>query len=145
MHGRTYSFLFLEYTTPSSYGSTTTSSGSLSADGELIVAGPTIAASHTETKEDTENGWPQPIAAKFTLNGTTKDGKAVTAEISGNLAGLADKVDVMAEVPGFVKQIVAGAVGTKPYIYQVYLQCLCSYQFITDQVQTVWTEIAPRD
>ena len=28
-------------------------------------------------------------------------------------------VDVMAEVPAFVKQIVAAAAGTKPYIYQV--------------------------
>ena len=88
-------------------------------DGKLIIAGPTTAASHTETKEDTENGWPTPTAAKFTLTGTTGDGKTVSAEINGKLGGLADKVDVMAEVPGFVKQIVAGAVGTKPYIYQV--------------------------
>lgn len=127
MHCMTHSFLFLEYTTPPSYGSTTISSGSLSVDGKLIIAGPTTAASHTETKEDTENGWPQPTAARFTLNGVTKADKASSAEIKGNLGGLADKVDVMAEVPGFVKQIVAGAVGTKPYIYQVSFRYLRLY------------------
>ena len=119
MQSKTHSFVFMEYITPPSYGSTTVSTGCLAVDGEIIIAGPAIAASHTETKEDTENGWQQPTAAKLQLKGTTKDGKAVTAEISGSLGGLLDKVDVMAEVPGFVKQIVAGAVGTKPYIYQV--------------------------
>ena len=38
--------------------------------------------------------------------------------MDSNLGTYTDRVDVMAEVPGFVKKIVAGAAGTKPYIYQ---------------------------
>ena len=42
------------------------------------------------------------------------------AVIEGPLDQRLDRIDVMAEVPGFVKKIVGAAVGTKPYIYQVY-------------------------
>ena len=56
---------------------------------------------------------------KYEWHGKTKDGKEVTAVMEGQLEKRLDKVDVMAEVPKFVKQFVAGAVGTKPYIYQV--------------------------
>ncbi len=45
------------------------------------------------------------------------DGKEFSAELAGPL-GEPDRVDVMAEVPGFVKAIVASAAGTRPYIYQ---------------------------
>jgi hypothetical protein len=38
--------------------------------------------------------------------------------LAGPLGDRLDRVDIMAEVPGFVKNIVAAAVGTKPYIYQ---------------------------
>ena len=58
------------------------------------------------------------MAATYQLDGMTKEGKAVSVKISGKIKNL-DRVDVMAEVPGFVKDIVAGTVGTKPYIYQV--------------------------
>jgi hypothetical protein len=51
--------------------------------------------------------------------GKTKDGKAVEAVLVGPLDDRLDRVDVMAHVPGFVKQIVAASAGTKPYIYQV--------------------------
>lgn len=49
----------------------------------------------------------------------TKDGQAVEAVLETDFEDRLDRIDVMAEVPGFVKQIVAGAAGTKPYIYQV--------------------------
>ena len=88
-------------------------------DDKIIIAGPAAAAKHTETEEDADNGWLRPTEASFSIEGKTEDGKAVTVDVGGNLGPLRDKVDVMAEVPGFVKQIVAGAVGTKPYIYQV--------------------------
>jgi hypothetical protein len=36
----------------------------------------------------------------------------------GEEIGLIEKVDVMAEIPGFVKAVVSYMAGTKPYIYQ---------------------------
>ena len=36
----------------------------------------------------------------------------------GNLGKRRDRIDVMAEVPGFIKKIAETAAGTRPYIYQ---------------------------
>jgi len=117
--GPTYSAIMMEFTTPPSYGSTVVNVGGIAKDGELITAGSSNTATHTSSKQDTENDWPEPLEVKFTWSGKAKDGKSVEAIMEGSLDERLDKVDVMAEVPGFVKKIVAGAVGTKPYIYQV--------------------------
>ena len=109
----------MEYTTPPSYGSTVVSVGGIATDGEIVCAGSGHSAQHTEIKEDPDNEWPEPGAVKFLWNGNTKDGKPVRAELVGSLGKRLDKVDVMAKVPGFVKTIVGGVAGTKPYIYQV--------------------------
>jgi len=117
-----FSAVMMEYTTPASYGSTVVNVGGLVRDGEIICAGSSNSAEHTETKADTVNDWPEPTAVKFNWSGKTKDGKEVTAELAGPLGDRLDRVDIMAEVPGFVKNIVAAAVGTKPYIYQYYVK-----------------------
>lgn len=120
--GPTYSAVMMEYTTPPSYGSTVVNVGGIARDGEIITAGSSSSATHTSAKQDTENDWPEPLEVKFTWSGKTKDGKSVEAIMEGPLDERLDKIDVMAEVPGFVKKIVAGAAGTKPYIYQVSLK-----------------------
>ena len=115
-----YTAILMEYTTPPSYGETKVAVGGIVKDGEIIFAGasPLLKAEHTEIKGDPDNDWPEPSAAAFTWDGKTKDGKDVHAELKGALGPRTDRVDVMGEVPKFVKQIVAGAAGTKPYIYQ---------------------------
>ncbi|CCH58151.1 hypothetical protein TBLA_0A03520 [Henningerozyma blattae CBS 6284] len=40
------------------------------------------------------------------------------AKVDANLVTMVERVDVMNEIPQFVKNIVSGVVGTKPYIYQ---------------------------
>lgn len=117
--GKEYSAIMMEHTTPPSYGSTVVNVGGIVKDGEIITAGCTNKATHTRTKQDDQNSWPEPEAARFEWSGKTKDGKPVEALLETELEDRLDKIDVMAEVPGFVKQIVAGAAGTKPYIYQV--------------------------
>lgn len=117
--GSKYSAVMMEFTTPPSYGSSVVNVGGIVSDSEIITAGSTNSATHTATKGDSQNDWPEPTAIKFVWSGKTKDGKQVDATLEGPLDEKLDKVDVMAEVPAFVKKIVAGAVGTKPYIYQV--------------------------
>ncbi|KAI6785425.1 Survival factor-like protein [Emericellopsis cladophorae] len=116
--GPKYSAIMMEFTTPESYGNTTVNVGGIVKDGEIIAAGCLNKATHTAVKEDTDNDWPEPKGVRFTWNGKNKEGKAVEGVIEGPIGDRTDRVDVMAEVPGFVKTIVASAAGTKPYIYQ---------------------------
>lgn len=116
--GPNYSGLMMEFTTPPSYGSTVVNVGSITKDGEIIYAGCSNQAIHKAIKQDDENDWPEPTEVKWVWVGKTKDSKDFGAVIEGPLGDRVDRVDVMAEVPGFVKKIVAGAAGTKPYIYQ---------------------------
>jgi hypothetical protein len=113
-----YSAVLMNFTTPASYASTVVTVGGIATDGQLLMAGTDGDVKHTATKQDSDNDWPEPTSASYHWSGKTADGKDVTAEISGPLGTKYDRVDVMAEVPGFVKTIVASAVGTKPYIYQ---------------------------
>jgi hypothetical protein len=108
----------MEFTTPASYASTVVRVSGIATDDKLLTAGTGGDVKHTATKQDSDNDWPEPTSASYHWAGKTSDGKEVTADLSGALGAKYDRVDVMAEVPGFVKAIVATAVGTKPYIYQ---------------------------
>ena len=109
----------MEYTTPPSYGSSIVNVGGLVQDGEIICAGSSNSVLYTDVKGDPDNDWPEPGAVQFLWSGRNKNGDPVTAELSGSLGTRLDRVDVMAEVPRFVKNIVGNVAGTKPYIYQV--------------------------
>ncbi|KFA74202.1 hypothetical protein S40288_06276 [Stachybotrys chartarum IBT 40288] len=116
--GPNHSAVLMEFTTPPSYGTTTVNVGVIAKDNEIIYAGASNVATHTQVEQDQEVGWPEPKAVKFAWSGKNKESKPVEAVIEGSLGPRTDRVDIMAEVPGFIKTIVAGAVGTKPYIYQ---------------------------
>lgn len=106
-----YSAVVMEFTTPPSYGTTKVSLGMvLNSKGEVLVASKNIDTKHLNDKQDEESGWevPQEISYDF-------DNKV---QIKGELKNLIERVDVMAEIPGFVKSIASAASGTKPYIYQ---------------------------
>ncbi|KAJ5832376.1 oxidative stress survival Svf1-like protein [Penicillium riverlandense] len=114
----TYTAIMMEYTTPPSYGSTKVNVGGILKDGEIIYAGATNTVTHTASAQDSENDWPEPKSARYTWKGTTSDGKEVTAEVEGSLGPRLDRIDVMAQVPGFIKSIAGSVAGTRPYIYQ---------------------------
>lgn len=110
----------MDFITPPSYGETIVAVGAVVKNDKILFAGatPDTNTEHTEVKGDPENDWPEPGAVTFTWHGETADGKSGEAVLAGSLGPRTDRVDVMGEVPKFVKQIVAGAAGTKPYIYQ---------------------------
>ena len=115
----TYSAIMMKFTTPPSYGSTVVTVGGIAKDGEIVYAGSGTTVTHTKVNTDPETEWPEPEAIKYEYSGKNKDGKDVSAVIEGPLDTRVDRVDIMAEVPGFVKSIISAAAGTKPYIYQV--------------------------
>lgn len=109
----------MEYTTPPSYGSTTVNVGGILKDGEIIYAGVGNSATHTASEQDPESEWPEPTSIKWSWDGKSADGQEVSAEVDGALGKRLDRVDVMGEVPGFIKTIAGSVAGTRPYIYQV--------------------------
>lgn len=104
----------MEFMTPPSYGSAKVTIGGIAEDGKIIHAGGQDPVQHISTKVDPETEWPAPEAAKFEWKA---DGKTV-ATISGSLLPRADRVDVLAQIPSFLKMIIAQAANTKPFIYQ---------------------------
>lgn len=118
--GPNHSAIMMEFITPPSYGNTVVNVGGIVKDGELIaVSSENNKVTHKASKKDTANDWPEPTQAEYDWSATSKDGKPVTAVIDATLGDRVDRIDIMAEVPGFVKTIVKAAAGTKPYIYQV--------------------------
>lgn len=109
----------MEYTTPPSYGSTNVNVGGIARDGEIICAGSSNSATHTAVSQDSDNDWPEPKSIKLEWTGKSTTNEDVSAEIVGSLGERLDRIDVLSHIPGFIKTVVGGVVGTKPYIYQV--------------------------
>ncbi|KAK9493463.1 oxidative stress survival, Svf1-like protein [Lipomyces doorenjongii] len=118
--GPTLSGVMMEFTTPPSYGSKIINVGAIARNNELFAATVENVAEHTKTKSDEANGWPEPLEVKFEWKGTSPDEAAtpVDALLEAPIPNLVERVDVMSEIPAFVKKVVAGVAGTKPYIYQ---------------------------
>jgi hypothetical protein len=108
----------MEFTTPPSYGNTVVNVGGIATDGQLIYAGVNNVAEHLEKKEDPEARWPEPTKAGYWWKGTTADDKHIEANLIGALGQRQDRIDIMAEVPLFVKKIAETTAGTRPYVYQ---------------------------
>ncbi|KAJ5690283.1 Survival factor 1 [Penicillium macrosclerotiorum] len=113
-----YSAIMMEYTTPPSYGSTKVNVGGILKDGEVVYAGVTNTATHTASQQDPESDWPEPTSIKWEWTGKTANGEDVSAVVDGLLGKRLDRVDVMGEVPGFIKTIAGSVAGTRPYIFQ---------------------------
>ncbi|KAK9469738.1 oxidative stress survival, Svf1-like protein [Lipomyces arxii] len=117
--GPTTSAIMMEFTTPPSYGSTVVNVGVVARGSEILAATVENKAVHTKITADRENDWPEPTDIKFEWHGKSPDDtKSLDASIEAPIPNLVERVDVMAEIPQFVKKIVAGVAGTKPYIYQ---------------------------
>lgn len=133
--GPTSSLVVMEFTTPPSYGSCTVGVAAVTRDDKLIYTSTDVKVDHIDAVED-EVGWPAPKKIAFTTKGPGVDetDEAVAAaeeapeadksvlyksKLTGDLEGhLVERVDVMAELPMFVKRVASGLSGTKPYIYQ---------------------------
>jgi hypothetical protein len=108
----------MEFTTPPSYGSTVVNVSGIATPSEILCAGGDGTATHTVIKGDAEVDWPEPGSVKYVFRGKTADGKDVEGILEGPLGERLNRVDVLENVPGFVKSLASAAVGTRPYIYQ---------------------------
>lgn len=115
-HSDHYSAIQMEFTTPKSYANTKVNIGIVTSNDKILVASINNDVIHVDSAVD-EVGWPVPKAIEFKYNKYTSNDEVV-ATVKGPLTNLVERVDVMAEIPQFVKTIVSGVAGAKPYIYQ---------------------------
>jgi hypothetical protein len=117
-HSKNVSAVVMEFTTPKSYASTKVSIAFVSNDNGILSVSVNNDVNHLGVNID-EVGWPQPSGIEFNLHGVDSKNKDISRDVKiyGDLK-LIERVDVMHEIPAFVKNIVSGVAGTKPYIYQ---------------------------
>jgi len=111
----------MEFTTPPSYGTQTVNVGMVFRNSVLLQGTTSATVEHTTTKMDPVTLWEEPTAFKVVWKGKTQDGEDAETVLETDLKPKLDCVDIMAEVPAIIKKFVAGAVGTRPYMYQVIL------------------------
>lgn len=115
-HSKNYSIVIMEFTTPPAYNRTKVSTAIVTdKNGKVIVATMDNETKHLDCKVDETSGWEVPTKISYTMHDPET---GLKVEVFGDLKTLCERVDVMAEIPQFVKNIVSGVAGTKPYIYQ---------------------------
>lgn len=120
-----YSAVQMEFTTPVSYALTKVNVAILTSK-DLIIATSIDNEIVHENQEEDDVGWKVPKA--ITFNFTDGTGTDVIAKVSGEIPALVERVDVMAEIPQLIKNIVSGIAGAKPYIYQFCNTLYLEYQ-----------------
>ncbi|GME86575.1 unnamed protein product [Ambrosiozyma monospora] len=114
-----YTVTLMEFTTPKAYNSTlVTVAITVDSKGEVVLGSIDNKTNFVETEHDDESGWDFPRKIQYIFKGQNSKKQPVEIEIGGELKNLSEKVDVMFEIPQFVKNIVSGVAGTKPFIYQ---------------------------
>ncbi|PSK35385.1 hypothetical protein C7M61_004631 [Candidozyma pseudohaemuli] len=111
-----FSAVQMEFTTPRSYATTKVNIAILAKDDKVVLTSIDNEVTHEDAEID-EVGWNVPKGITFNFSKDGADSETV-AVVSGKLNQLVERVDVMAEIPQFVKNIVSGVSGAKPYIYQ---------------------------
>ncbi|CDK29241.1 unnamed protein product [Kuraishia capsulata CBS 1993] len=112
-----HSVVMMEFTTPQSYGRTRVNVGIVT-DTTKVLAGTIDNSVVFNDREIDEVGWSIPKNIEFDLDGFDQDDKPIKAIVKGSLTNLGERVDIMHEIPTFVKNLVSGIAGTRPYIYQ---------------------------
>ncbi|KAH3899262.1 related to Survival factor 1 [Saccharomycodes ludwigii] len=117
-----YSAVLMEFVTPKSYGNTKVSVGIVVKDDKILSCTVDNDCQHLDCIVDSV-GWSCPTKVVIDYNGVYNDSVVNTpfhATLEGSLGDeeLVERVDVMKEIPTFIKNIVTGVAGTKPYIYQ---------------------------
>ncbi|RKP30928.1 oxidative stress survival, Svf1-like protein [Metschnikowia bicuspidata] len=110
-----YSAVQMEFTTPMSYALTKVNVAILTSADKIIATSIDNKIVHQDQQRD-EIGWNVPRAIIYNFTDGTDD--KVIAKVSGAIPNLVERVDVMAEIPKLIKNIVSNIAGAKPYIYQ---------------------------
>lgn len=164
-HSKDHSLSLMEFITPKSYANTKVSVGIITSKDEVLGISVNNDFRHLNSSVDSV-GWNVPKDLSVELNAikrTVPDEKiaaAVSASanspaekekynkdtqlnavVEGKLHRLVERIDVMNEIPSFVKSIVSGVAGTKPYIYQYADEFTLQLQDASKEKGLAWAEV----
>lgn len=121
-HSKSTSVVVMEFTTPASYGSCTVGVAGVTRNGQLLFTAADVTTEHLDAAVDKHTDWPVPARIAFTLKGpevsAADDSQPCTLVLDGAVGRLVQRIDVMAEIPAFVKKVIASIAGARPFIYQ---------------------------
>lgn len=150
-HSEKHTAVLMEFVTPKSYANTRVTIGILTSNSEILAVTTDDEFKHVDPQVDSV-GWNVPQSVSVHYDGFPPDVtdeqisqgqfKKVKATVEGPLQNLVERIDVMNEIPSFIKTIVSGVAGTKPYIYQ-YAEDTFTLQ-VDDQPcehGVAWTEV----
>ncbi|OZJ05055.1 hypothetical protein BZG36_02099 [Bifiguratus adelaidae] len=113
------SLTMMNFLTTKQYGGVEVNQGALVYKNRLISVSVKNGVELADLKEDPDTGYQVPQKITYTWNGKTldeaEDEVKVTLEV--NVSNLLDKIDVLNEIPWFIKKVVNVLVA-KPFIYQ---------------------------
>ncbi|KAI8391059.1 oxidative stress survival, Svf1-like protein [Radiomyces spectabilis] len=114
----------MQFQTTKQYGAVNINQGSLVLNGKLICVSVDNHVELLDLQKDTDTDYDIPQRIKLTWKGktiaeegNTEDTKDVQVTMVVTVKNLIDKIDVLAEIPWFLKKLVQTFV-VKPYIYQ---------------------------
>ncbi|GAV51724.1 hypothetical protein ZYGR_0AF01950 [Zygosaccharomyces rouxii] len=164
-HSEDHSVSLMEFITPKSYANTKVSVGIITSKDKVLSVSVNNEVRHLNSSVDSV-GWNVPKNLSVTFNGikstvTDEEVAAVVAAsanspaekekfdkdtqliavVEGKLDRLVERIDVMNEIPNFVKSIVSGVAGTKPYIYQYADEFTLQLQGASKEKGLAWAEV----
>ncbi|CAO3625068.1 unnamed protein product [Mucor hiemalis] len=113
----------MQFTTTKQYGGIEVNQGSIVLKDKLVCVSVENNVQLFDLKKDEKTGYEIPQRVKLTWKGKTikdksdEEVKDVSVEMVFELKNLIDKIDILAEIPWFLKKIVQTFV-VKPYVYQ---------------------------
>ncbi|CAB37424.1 ER to Golgi ceramide transport protein, lipocalin superfamily Svf1 [Schizosaccharomyces pombe] len=117
-----FTAIMMQFKTPPSYGSTIVNIGGIAMKDKIISATVDNTIEHVETTLDPDTEWHEPTRISYEWDG--KDAETYTEDIhlsvDAPLGRRLQRIDVLAEIPSWLKGFVHGVSGTKPFIYQYF-------------------------
>lgn len=129
------SLILMQFETPKSYANGIVSTAIFTENDKVICCPVDNETTLLGEYKDEETGWSYAKEIDYKFKGhliaddeneeTKSDPESkVEFELKGPLTNIIERVDVMNEMPQFVKNIVSGVAATKPFIYQYYSEDL---------------------
>ncbi|EEB08533.2 Svf1 family protein Svf1 [Schizosaccharomyces japonicus yFS275] len=115
-----YTAVMMQFKTPPSYGSAVVNVGGIATDEGVVAATVKNSVVHKATKLDPDTEWQEPTRIEYVWSGKDAETftKDVKLEVDAELGRRLERIDVLSEIPSWLRGFVHGISGTKPFIYQ---------------------------